>query len=242
MWYNIIANHTRIDSGQLCKTAVYDMLMTCPLSDKSVVCDWHPATDPRRRAFVFTLKKDAEMSKQEDRPLFYRWKSMKIRCDYPNHHSYVNYGGRGITICEGFRDFEFFTSVMIAPPFPKAQIDRIDNDGHYSCGQCDECYRNRWPLNLRWATPKQNANNRRARQGYIAYRDGDPFEIDVLAECLSLDIDAVKSTLTRDGDVFILTDDGMKQLAAMVRDQTKPIKLIIGEQLRMFERQAEYAV
>src|SRR5208282_964998 len=41
-------------------------------------------------------------------------------------------------------------------------IDRIDNNGNYSCGHCDECIANGWPANCRWATRKEQSNNTRS--------------------------------------------------------------------------------
>ncbi len=41
-------------------------------------------------------------------------------------------------------------------------LDRKNNDGHYSCGKCDECVANGWPANCRWATPSEQQRNRDA--------------------------------------------------------------------------------
>lgn len=38
-------------------------------------------------------------------------------------------------------------------------IDRKNNDGHYSCGKCEECIANGWPMNCRWATGKEQTRN-----------------------------------------------------------------------------------
>jgi hypothetical protein len=45
-------------------------------------------------------------------------------------------------------------------------VDRIDNDGPYSCGHCEECGANGWHLNCRWATPLEQASHRRPRRSY----------------------------------------------------------------------------
>lgn len=86
---------------------------------------------------------------------------MKERCEKPNCQQYSAYGGRGIRICSGLSDsFETFLNLVGEKPIGTS-IDRIENNEHYSCGQCRECAENRWPFNLRWATPKQQARNRR---------------------------------------------------------------------------------
>lgn len=79
---------------------------------------------------------------------YYAWSAMKQRCFNPNHAAYHNYGGRGITVCEAWMDFNNFLRDMGQPP-TRAELDRTDNEKGYS------------PENCKWVTKKQNANNRR---------------------------------------------------------------------------------
>jgi len=90
---------------------------------------------------------------------FTSWLKMKGRCYDPRNEWFHRYGGRGIQVCELFRnDFSAFLSVVGFRP-PRKTIDRINNDGHYSCGSCSQCVVNRWPMNVRWATiDEQNGN------------------------------------------------------------------------------------
>ena len=81
------------------------------------------------------------------------WRSMRARCLDPSNAAYKNYGGRGISVhpaWAGSDGFDaFYTDVGPAPEGKRVSLDRIDNDGDYE------------PGNVRWATPKQQALNKR---------------------------------------------------------------------------------
>lgn len=91
------------------------------------------------------------------------WVGAKGRCFNRHNNKYGNYGGRGITMCERWhKSFRAFYRDMGQCP-PNHTIDRINNNGNYSCGRCPDCLAHKWPSNCRWATPKEQANNRRRR-------------------------------------------------------------------------------
>lgn len=80
------------------------------------------------------------------------WSGMMDRCYEPSHHSYGNYGGRGIRVCERWHDVQTFAADMLPIPTGRT-LDRVNNDGNYT------------PENCRWATPsEQQRNTRRARR------------------------------------------------------------------------------
>ena len=76
------------------------------------------------------------------------WRGMIARCTNKNNSAWHRYGGRGITVCAEWLDFEAFRRDM-APRPPGLQLDRTDNNAGYSRENC------------RWVTPKENCRNRR---------------------------------------------------------------------------------
>lgn len=82
-------------------------------------------------------------------PEYSNWGNMMQRCYNPKAPNYQSYGGRGVTVAKVWHTFAGFFRDMGCRPFPKATVERIDNNKGYGPGNC------------RWATHKDQQQNKR---------------------------------------------------------------------------------
>ena len=98
-------------------------------------------------------------------PEYLIWRNIRDRCSNPKSKGFAFYGGRGITVCERWREsFAAFIEDMGWRPLSSLTLDRIDNNKGYEPGNC------------RWATRKEQANNRRTRKDLVFLGDGRPLK------------------------------------------------------------------
>lgn len=112
------------------------------------------------------------------------WQGMLQRCTNPNCEEYPIYGGRGIIVCPAWSEsFEAFISHMGLRPSPRHSIERLDTNGNYEPGNC------------RWATPKEQSNNRRDTH-YVVFK-GERMPIALLADRHSIRQETLRGRLRR---------------------------------------------
>ena len=124
-----------------------------------------------------------------DSKLYRTWSGIKSRCFDQNSHNYHNYGGRGITMCDEWKnDYNTFKKWALHNGYNESRgrdcsIDRIDTNGNYE------------PSNCRWATAKEQANN--TRRNTIVEYDGKRMSLSQWADYLKMDYSSFMSRWVR---------------------------------------------
>ena len=139
----------RCDCGSLINRTKYQVKIN---KSKSCGClkreQWESAKLKRKQSKVYRM----EMHGWRNTPEYLVWQAMKARCHRKSHKAWDNYGGRGISVCEEWRQsFTSFIKCVGPRPSPEYSLDRIDNDRNYE------------PGNVRWATRSEQAKNRRQK-------------------------------------------------------------------------------
>lgn len=117
------------------------------------------------------------------------WDAMKKRCYLNSHIHYLNYGGRGIEVCEEWKNnfMSFYNWAIDNGYKDDLTIDRIDSDKNYC------------PENCRWITYKQQANNKRNNH-FVEYK-GKKYTISQLAEEKNIKYDILLYRINKGWDL-----------------------------------------
>jgi hypothetical protein len=121
------------------------ILLHSLITKNTISCGCYRKEVTRERATIHGAKANKHITSEYD-----AWLSMKARCSQVDKKNYKDYGGRGIKVCDRWKDsFENFLADMGEKPTSKHSLDRINNNGNYE------------PSNCRWATRTQQNNNSR---------------------------------------------------------------------------------
>ena len=118
---------------------------------------WHNNGDPNL-VFSGQFQPTHELT---NTPIYHTWSSMRQRCKNPDNHAYKHYGGRGIGVCARYDESVVNLFEDMGQPPDELTLDRIDNDGGYWCGKCEDCSSKNQPQNLRWVSRTVQAMNQR---------------------------------------------------------------------------------
>ena len=128
------------------------------------------------------IKPVSENDIYNDKRLRKIWESMHARCEYEKHPQYYNYGGRGIKVDAEWLEYIPFAKWAFKNGYSEElTIDRIDPDGMYE------------PENCRWATIKEQANNKRNNR-IVVYRE-QRYTLTELAEQIGMNKTTLKERL-----------------------------------------------
>jgi hypothetical protein len=140
------------------------------------------------------------------------WRGIKERCSDQKSAAFKDYGGRGITLCERWQDFQLFLADMGPRPSADHSIDREDVNGHYEPGNC------------RWATPTEQSRNR--RNNIVVKINGQSMPLSQAVETLGGDKLAYKNVHKRMKYRGMTFDDAMTAIGA----QRRPTQQNLGVQ------------
>lgn len=132
-----------------------------------------------------TIKRNTTHGESDTR-LYGIWSDMRKRCENSKHIAFVRYGGRGISVCEEWYDYENFADWAKENGYTdNLTLDRIENDEGYS------------PTNCRWTTRSVQARNKSNNVVYTY--EGKSLTIPEWSELTGINTSTLYSRLTRYG-------------------------------------------
>lgn len=138
----------------------------------------------KREVTIRRSTKHGDAKAGSEARLYRIWQHMRRRCTTLTNQDYPRYGGRGISICAEWDEYESFRAWARANGYTSnLSLDRVDNDGPYS------------PENCRWADRLTQARNRSTAR-LLTYRD-ETLSVAEWADRLNLDANIVRNRLHR---------------------------------------------
>ncbi len=129
-------------------------------------------------------------------PEYTAWEGMISRVSSKTSRMAYRYSGRDISVCAKFRTFVGFFDEMGVRPSLNHTLDRKDNNGHYSCGRCDDCLAKGWSKNCRWATTAEQARNKSSNR-FLTHPDGRTMCVRDWGTVLSISHDTIRYRIRR---------------------------------------------
>ena len=128
------------------------------------------------------IKPLSENDIYNDKRLRKIWGSMHERCEYEKHPQYRNYGGRGISVCDEWKEYIPFAKWAFRHGYESnLTIDRVNPDGMYT------------PENCRWSTRKEQANNKRTN--HVVVYEEQEYTLTELAEKIGINKTTLRERL-----------------------------------------------
>ncbi len=154
------------------------------------------------------IKPLSENDIYNDKRLRKIWESMHERCEYERHVQYHNYGGRGIKVCDEWSEYIPFAKWAFRNGYAdNLSIDRIDSDGMYE------------PDNCRWATMKEQANNKRTNR-VIVYQER-AYTVSELAQIIGMNATTLRERLNQGWDISEAVEKPVRQRKKGYRQSSK---------------------
>lgn len=130
--------------------------------------------------------------------LYKEWAGIIQRCENPKATSYDRYGGKGITVCEEWHDFDVFKEWALSNGYSDSlTIDRIDSKGNYE------------PLNCRWVDVLEQNNNQKTN--VVFEHDGEEHTLAEWARLYGMEYSCLYARWRKNNDPKYLFDGYVRQ-------------------------------